>query len=338
VGAERRLAALSLDDAEGKTAGMCGLFAARNCAARRLGWRDFYSLSLALGDLEDVDPKAVMGAAERATRDEWEDSRRRREGAGLVASGGRVSEPDAGRIRPLVARTEVGLGEVRIDMAKVGTRLVSRTYCIDAPRDVRVVVTPVQSMASRRAFWHEMGHAAYAAHLDPQLPWGLAAPPARCFDEGVAELLADLAESHDFVVEDLAISHEEAAALCRERRAARLAWRRWQLARASFERHAYLAPDADLTHRWRALVREYVGAVDAPSWTSLGHLRTDPGCQLEYLVADRICQSLGKWLARCHQPRMPREAVAALKSRVFRLGAILGWRDLVGSHGHSVGV
>jgi hypothetical protein len=186
-------------------------------------------------------------------------------------------------------------------------------------------------MASRRVLWHELGHAAYAAHLDSRLPWSLAAPPARCLDEGVAELIADVAETDACLADDLGLSRDEASRLGVERRAARLSWQRWQLARAAFERDAYRAPDADLALRWRELVLEYVGAVESAPWTAMQHLCNDPGSQIDYLFADCIRRELAGRLGLCHRLGMPGEAGVFLRERVFRFGASRGWRELLGS-------
>lgn len=332
VDVEGRLERVAGGDTDAAAAGSSALFAARNHAAQRLGWPGFYPLSLALGELEDVDPGRVIGASERATRSAWQSSAGRAGSAKGAATSVRAGL-DASRAAGLLAGMGLELARVRIDVADARPPLAPRTYLVAPPRDVRVVIAPVRSMASRRALWHELGHAAYAVHVDGQLPWSLALAPARCLDEAIAELVADLGESPACLVAELGLSPRQAREVCDIRRAARLSWQRWQLVRTAFERDAYLAPDADLTSRWRSLVREYVGETAPTAWTTLRHLRSDPGSQIEYLIANRV----GRWLGDClgfgNQPEIPREAGVWLEARLFRFGATRGWRELLGSLG-----
>jgi len=331
------------DDGGGVSAcrGMRALFAARNRAARELGWPGFFAVARALGELDDCDPEARLRAADLATREPWRAARcvwRSEPAAELERE---VPEVDPDRALGFLAWLGLPMAGVRVDLTSGQQSAVARTYPVAPPHDVRVVASRGRSVACARELWHELGHAAYAASAEPGTPWSIATAPARCLDEAVAEVFADLGESETYLLHHLGIPATEVAPLRQRRRIARLVWQRWQLARAALERDAYRDPEGDLDARWHGLVREYVGEQEARaarSWTEVSHLRTDPGSQLDYLVADEIRRVLGEQLLGGNGRELARGAGQQLCARVLRVGAIHRWREVVGDLGLRVEV
>jgi len=264
-------------------AGLRALLAARERAARALGWPGFLPLAHALEELEAEANQVVGGPS--AAPDQAPDA----PVAPLV---------DTGRRR--LAELGLPVDRARIDVG--GT--VGRCYPLAPPHEVCVVVP---ATARPRLVFHELGHAVYALGLAAGLPWSLARAPARCLEEAVAELVADLADPDDPSQRDL-----------RQRR--RLGWRR---ARAGLEAAAYRDPDADLERRLRDLVDEHVAAPPPGPWHALDHLRVDPGAQASYLAAEHVRAALA---ARLDWPSVP---AARRLSALLRDGATHPWRTLL---------
>ncbi len=304
-------AALAATDGRGRgVAGLGRLFAARNRVATELGRPDFYSLGLELEELDPATVDRIAAAIERDTAVAWCSAR-----VGDSAASDRGGAPAAG-YREVWRAPWTALPALRVD--RVGHVDRSRTYLVAPPVDVRVIAGELHSAAGRRALAHELGHACYAVHHDPELPWSLADAPARCLHEAVAELFADAAESPP-------------AERSPERRRARLAWRRWQLARAAFERDGYRRPEGDLAGRYAELVARAVGSErSAPNAAEREQYRADPMGQVSYLVGDYL---RGRLARRGPLFAPDGEVDGRLIERLFRPGASAPWRDRMASLG-----
>ncbi len=291
--------------------------AAHNRVARRLGWRDYYALSLAHAALDPATVGRCIATSERASRGPWQRAR------------GAAPTPEetlpVPSLRVLVDHIGIAIdARLRVDRsADCG----ARAYVVDpGAGDIRLLVGTEPSLAGWRELAHEIGHAWYASSLDPGLSWSLAIAAAPCLDEGVAECFAAVVDGVDFLVEGLGMSAARARAVSAARRRARWGWRRWQLARTDFERDLYEDPHCDLERRWRELLLRYLGAGDYPPWHSVAHLRSNAGSQASYLVGDELCR-------RLLQPRgCGSEVGSTMATELLRPGASREWRSLVRSY------
>lgn len=225
--------------------------------ATRLGFSDPWALARALAG--EADAAAATATAAAADADAAADAafRRALEDPGLLAA--RIA--DAHGVRPGVIRVELGRGP---------SPEPGRTFVVEPGRDVRIKLWWRPEAGARgvlRVLLHELGHAVLAASWG-DLPFGLAAPPSRAFDEGVAAWIASYLEREAFLVDVLAVD-PAAAATERAIRAARRA--RLETAAAA-ERAFYTAGGPP---PWR----------EALAWT-------DPGGSGSYAAGEAVRDAL----------------------------------------------
>lgn len=265
----------------------------RNEGARALGYRDYFALALATGDLDEHRLLTTLAEVERLTdapfrswKTALDDGLAQRFAVPTDAlapwhlddpffqdppiSGAVDLDPcfaDAD-LEALTRRTFAGIG-LDIDSSLAASDLFARegksqhAFCIHLDRrgDVRVLgnVEPNERWAD--TMLHEFGHAVYDLGLDPTLPWLLREPAHALTTEGIAMMFGRLVRDpvwlRDIARVDESVLVELAPRLEAAHRAALLVFARWVLVVTHFERHLYADPDADLDTRWWDLVERY---------------------------------------------------------------------------------
>jgi peptidyl-dipeptidase A len=308
----------------------------RNEAARALGRRDWFALSLATDELDEGRLVQTLEAADRAT-------------AGPFAHWkGRLDETLAGRfgcsvsdLRPwhysdpffqeappdgaldldplfeahdvvaLARRTMSGVG-FDADGILERSDLFPRdgknqhAFCIDVDRrgDVRILANVVPTHDSMDTMLHELGHGVYDLGLRDDLPWLLRSTHLVA-TEASALLFGALAWRRDWLEAVLGLSSSEGAALEARLRAARavelLVFTRWVLVMNTFERALYADPDADLDTLWWELVSRYQGVTPpagrhAPDWAAKIHIAVSPVYYHTYLYGAIVALQLASAL------------------------------------------
>ena len=265
----------------------------RNEAARSLGARDHFALSLAAGEMDERRLLATLDEVDRYTAapfGEWKDAL----DAALAARFGIAvdelapwhlddpffQDPPAGGavdldplfasadLEALTVRTYDGLGlDVRSMLAN--SDLYGRdgknqhAFCIDIDRegDVRVLCNVEPSERWMDTMLHEFGHAVYNQGVDDSLPWLVRDAAHALTTEGVAMLCGRLVRSAEWLHQVAGIPAADLdrlrGPLAAARRAALLVFARWVLVVTHFERHLYADPDADLDTVWWDLVERY---------------------------------------------------------------------------------
>ncbi len=269
----------------------------RNEAARRLGYPDFYTLSL-VG--QEFDPQELAGLLERlaaqtapvyaqakAALDERLAAR-----FGVAPADLRpwhYSDPffqrapndpaldlsrflEGHNLETLAVRTYDGLGmEVRDILAR--SDLYERpgknqhAYCVDVDRqgDVRILVNlrPIERWMS--TLLHELGHAVYDKYLAADLPWLLRRPAHTFTTEAVAILMGRRVHDPRWLEQVLGLPADEVArlapALDQQERLGSLIFVRWALVMVHFERALYADPEQDLDTLWWDLKEHFQGLV-----------------------------------------------------------------------------
>ncbi|GIU95938.1 MAG: hypothetical protein KatS3mg012_2395 [Gaiellaceae bacterium] len=295
----------------------------RNDAARSLGYRDWYALSLATDELDERRLAETLAAADRATAEpfaRWKRSLDERLAARFHCSEHDLRPwhyadpffqevpPAAGvdldalfgetEVVSLAERTLAGLG---FDVEPILRRsdLYPRSgksqhaFCIDVDRagDVRILANVVPTHGWAETMLHELGHGIYDAALGSELPWSLRTTHLVA-TEAAAILLGSLAWQREWLVRVVGLSAADAAELEERLRLARVAellvFTRWVLVMNGFERALYANPDGDLDTLWWELVRRYQ-LVDppegraAPDWAAKVHIATAPVYYHTYL-------------------------------------------------------
>ncbi len=132
---------------------------------------------------------------------------------------------------------DVGLGwlsELGFDLTHVrivepgpGDARGSRTYLIDPPHDLAIVVSWQSTLSSWREVWHELGHAVFASCHQPEQAWSLRDAPSPIVHEAFAELVASRLDSAATLAQLVGLDAQEAQQVATWRRYRRHRWRLW---------------------------------------------------------------------------------------------------------------
>ena len=295
----------------------------RNEAARGLGFRDWFALSLATDELDEQKLVDTLAEADRVTAApfaRWKGALDERLAArfGCAVSDLRPwhyadpffqeTPPDGGvDLDPLFAgedvvalapRTFEGNG---LEVERILTRSDrypreeknQHAFCIDIDRggDVRILANTVQTHECTDTMLHELGHGVYDLGFREDLPWLLRSTHLVA-TEGSALLSGSLAGRGEWLERILGASAsdvEELGARLESARAAELlVFTRWVLVMNTFERALYADPEADLDTIWWELVSRYQGITPpdgrrAPDWAAKIHIAVSPVYYHTYL-------------------------------------------------------
>ena len=310
----------------------------RNEAARSLGFRDWFALSLATSELDEERLFATLAHADRVTAEPFADWKARlderlgeRFGCAVAdlrpwhyddpffqevpVEGGIDLDPVfTGRdLVDLTRRTYAGIG-LEVDPILSRSDLAPRpgkcqhAFCIDIDRvgDIRVLANVADNHYWMDTMLHELGHGVYDAGFGADLPW-LLRTTHLIPTEGIAMLFGRLASDGEWLARvadmpaDKAVILEDS--LRASRAAALLAFSRWVLVMTTFERSLYADPDGDHDARWWELVARYqlVTPPDgrrAADWAAKIHVATAPVYYQNYLYGELVASQLAEALRR----------------------------------------
>ena len=310
----------------------------RNEAARAVGSRDWFALSVATSEMDEEKLFATLDSCDRATAEPFARWKASLDATLAQRFGCAVSElrpwhyadpffqdvPVEGGVdltphfeqRDLVELSRAtydGLGlETRsiLDRSDLFPRAgkSQHAFCIDIDRagDIRVLANVVPDPYWMDTMLHELGHGTFDAGLDPALPW-LLRDTHLVVTEGIAILMGRLASDADWLEQVAGLPAEQAAALDAPLRAARaaelLVFTRWVLVMTNFERSLYDDPEQDLDARWWELVNRFqlVTPPDgrrAPDWAAKIHIACAPVYYHTYLYGQLVASQLAATLQR----------------------------------------
>lgn len=304
----------------------------RNEAARELGARDYFALTLETSELDEESLLATLDAVDLATRTPFAEWKQGDDGLRAERFGSAVSElrpwhyddaffqgaPDSDHLDldqwfagadlvELTRRTYRGIG-LDIDPLVARSDLDPRAgksqhaFCIDVDRagDVRVLCNNVPGARWAETMLHEFGHAVYDAGVDPALPY-LVRTMHPLTTEGIAMLFGRLTLEPEWLELIAGVPHDEVVAatpaLALRRRTALLVFARWVLVMTHFERGFYADPDADHNARWWDLVERFQLLTrpderDAPDWAAKIHVALAPVYYQNYLLGELVASQL----------------------------------------------
>ena len=304
----------------------------RNEAARSLGHRDWFSLSLSLDELDESKLVATLEECDRVTSEpfaRWKGAldERLAERFGCAVPELRPwhyadpffqERPRDGSVDldplfegkdvvALAGRTFEGLG---LEVAEILGRsdLYPRpgknqhAFCVDIDRagDVRVLANVTDNQDWADTMLHELGHGVYNLGFDDALPW-LLRDTHLVATEAAAILFGALAGEREWLERVLEVDGAEAAELEGRLRAARaaelLVFTRWVLVMTGFERVLYGDPEADLDAAWWELISRHqlVTAPDGrsqPDWAAKIHIAVAPVYYHTYLYGAIVAAQL----------------------------------------------
>lgn len=341
----------------------------RNDAATRLGYPNFYAMSLAFGELSEdrlfalLDELDLLTAKPFAATKAGLDARLKERFDTDTLMPWHYADPffqDAPReagvdLDPLVAgkdltaltmQTYDGLGmELRpvVERSDLFTRegKNQHAFCISIDRgdDVRVLCNVIDNERWASTMLHEFGHAAYDVHLGADLPWSLRRPAHSLTTEAVAQLFGRLSRDASWLRDVAGVDPNEVEGLDEAvhegLRAHMLVFARWVLVMCHFERGLYAQPDADHDTRWWDLVERFQLVTrppgrKAPDWAAKLHLALAPVYYQNYVLGELFASQLQATVEQ-RGGRLYDDAETGewLRRSVFEPGARLRWDRLV---------
>lgn len=267
----------------------------RNQAARKLGFRDYYALQLALNEqnerwlldlFDELDALTAAPFAEaKRTMDEvlakrlgikpeemmpYDYSDRFFQEAPNLTDAD-LDAPLAGKdLAHLAAEFYRGIG-LPVDTILTHSDLFERegknphAFCSDLDRngDVRALLNIAPNQRWLDTTLHELGHGVYSFYVRRSLPYFLRTDAHIFATEGVAMMFGRLAENASFYramgLVDAAGEQRLAAPMREKMRLQALVFSRWCQVMLRFEKELYANPDQDLDELWWQLVKQYQG-------------------------------------------------------------------------------
>lgn len=212
-------------------------------------------------------------------------------------------------------------------------------FCIDIDRqgDIRTLNNLAPNLRWNATLHHELGHAVYYLHIDPDLPWLLRAPSHTLTTEAIAQLMGRLVQDRQWLIEIGQVpapqAEDVARAAAEHARAENLIFIRWCMVMTAFERALYADPGADLDGLWWELVERYQHVRRpegrrSPDWAAKYHLALAPvyyhnyalGLLVTAQVDTRLRQAAGGFVGKA-------QAGDWLKGSIFRPGARWIWTE-----------
>ena len=132
---------------------------------------------------------------------------------------------------------------------------------IDRKGDVRIMVNLRNNETWMNTLLHELGHSVYSKYIDPSLPFLLRTEAHTFTTEGIAEMFGGLAYSAAWMRDMGVLPEKDYARLAplseKGIRLGNLVFARWVEVMVHFERELYRNPDADLNSLWWQLKERY---------------------------------------------------------------------------------
>ena len=309
----------------------------RNEVARELGHDDFFTMALAL---QEIDPDALtrlfdeLDALTRqpfaALKDELDDRMAGRFGVAHASLGPwhfgdlffqeAVGEAESGvdglyRDRELIDIATSYYATLGMPVEGVLSRsdLYERdgksphAFSVDLDRrgDVRILCNLQPTVRWMDTLLHELGHAVYDCHIDPALPWVLREASSAITTEGIAMMMGSMAKNEEFLVRALEVPAAEAARLVTAAQLSlaneKLIFSRWAQVVVRFERAMYRDPDQDLSALWWDLKNRYQRLAPpdrmAPDYAAKVHVAVYPAYYQSYVMGDLFGTQLRQTLA-----------------------------------------
>lgn len=265
----------------------------RNEIARKLGYDNYYSMSLHLQEIEEEELFSVLGALEQATGAPFATVKRELDEDLSAHYGitpeemrpwhytdpffqGAPASADANLDRYFEGKDVVALSKVFFDGIDLEIQDIldrsdlyeregknQHAYCTDIDRegDVRMLCNVRDNEYWASTMLHELGHAVYDKYHDEDLPWLLREPAHTLTTEAIAMLFGRLTRNADWLHKIAGVPLAEAEkleeAIDAQLTLSMLVFIRWGLVMTHFEREMYKNPEQDLNTLWWDYVERF---------------------------------------------------------------------------------
>jgi peptidyl-dipeptidase A len=338
----------------------------RNEAARSLGFANFYSMELALQEIDEEELFELLDDFRYRSDSAFRDLRERMD-AGFAgrfglpveelrpwhwddffsqeAPGSAVLDLDplfAGIDQESFVRAYFDRLRLPVDEILRNSDLYERegkdqnAFCIDIDRegDVRVLANLRPDERWMRILLHELGHAVYDRYIPRTVPFLLRTPAHTMSTEAIAMFFGRLTRDPEWLRAHVAKDLETAAeaVVNEQQRLSMLVAARWILVMVYFERKMYRDPDRpDLNRCWWDLVERFQlirrpDDRDEPDWATKIHLSLSAVYYHNYLLGELMASQI---TAAMRNEATPTELGEWLRERIFDRGATLHWNELL---------
>ncbi len=305
----------------------------RNQAARRLGFDNFHTMTIVAGEQNVRELDGIFDELDRLTREPF--ATMKKELDGILAKGYGIKPEELmpwhyhdpffqrtplvyeldldqyykGRdVKELARRYYASVG-LPIDDILARSDLYDRegkyphafSHDVDRRGDVRVLANLQDTERWMETLLHELGHAIYDKHHDPNEPWLLREPAHPFTTEAIAMFFGRLSRNAAWMQQMLDLYDGQTAEIKqvsdRYLRFQQVLFVRWALVMYHFEKALYADPEQNLNGLWWDLVEKYQlvkrppGATDA-GWLSKLHFTTAPCYYHNYMLGELLASQL----------------------------------------------
>jgi peptidyl-dipeptidase A len=265
----------------------------RNGIASKLGYSNYYEMSLSFQEIDPQELFDVLGQLEAATQAPFAAMKAELDAELAARCGIGPDEmrpwhyadpffqeaPSSESIdlnqyfadKDVVALSKVYFDSVGLEIQDILDRsdLYERegknqhAYCTDIDRegDVRILCNVRPNEYWMATMLHELGHGVYDKYADEQLPWLLRNVAHILTTEAIAMLFGRLTKDADWLTKIAGVPAQEAQAisadLAKQLTRAMLIFMRWGLVMTHFERDMYQNPEQDLNTLWWDYVERF---------------------------------------------------------------------------------
>ncbi|HUU95125.1 MAG TPA: M2 family metallopeptidase [Phycisphaerae bacterium] len=265
----------------------------RNEVAQELGYSNYFSMSLALEEIDEAELFRIFDELDQLTREPFTRLKRQVDADRAAHFGISVSELRPWHFGDLFFQTlppgnEVNLDELYrgadlpelcrryyaslglpVDRILANSDLYERpdkyphgyTINMDRQQDLRVLLNLEPNVRWADIMLHELGHCVNDRYIRPDVPYLLRGPAHALTTEGVAELFGAMAKNEEWLTQMLKVDPAEAARVSRAARESlrreRLIFCRWTQVMVRFEQGMYSNPEQNLGRLWWDLKKRY---------------------------------------------------------------------------------
>ena len=265
----------------------------RNEAARKLGFKNYYEMSLVFAEQNSEDILNIFKNLEEVTQKPFEKMKKRIDERLASFYGVSANELYPYHYQDQFFQEVQNVGEVDMDeylkdkdvkvvvekfYNSIGlnvTEMFQRSdlygrenkyqhaYCTDIDRegDVRTMCSVKNNRYWMETLLHELGHGVYSMYIDRKLPWLLREEAHIFVTEAIAQMFETMSTNPEWLKQAVEIPGNVAEkwreTLEIERKMSLLIFCRWSLVMVNFEREMYTNPDQDLNKLWWDYVEKY---------------------------------------------------------------------------------